>query len=154
MPLPKMPTRPATVLPVPDKAPAVRRTRRTQKETAAVTAAEPTEPTQLQPALNGLEATPPAPSRTARPAPRKTAKAALLTPAPDAPELAPGAASTDTTAMLDDTTAELAVRRPTAAERGRAAAGKPVVDKHIGSAKLFVLDTNVLMHDPTSLFRF
>src|SRR4249920_3281767 len=30
----------------------------------------------------------------------------------------------------------------------------PVVTRLRASAKLFVLDTNVLMHDPTSLFRF
>lgn len=38
---------------------------------------------------------------------------------------------------------------PTAAPRSRARA-----PKHTGPAKLFVLDTNVLMHDPMSLFRF
>ena len=31
---------------------------------------------------------------------------------------------------------------------------KPKKTKHIGPAKLFVLDTNVLMHDPMCLFRF
>jgi len=31
---------------------------------------------------------------------------------------------------------------------------KPRDDKNTGQTKLFVLDTNVLMHDPTSLFRF
>ncbi|MEQ1666764.1 MAG: PIN domain-containing protein, partial [Bdellovibrionales bacterium] len=29
-----------------------------------------------------------------------------------------------------------------------------MANKNIGGAKLFVLDTNVLMHDPSSLFRF
>jgi PhoH-like ATPase len=33
-------------------------------------------------------------------------------------------------------------------------APRPRRPKHTGPAKLFVLDTNVLMHDPTSLFRF
>ncbi|WP_332774811.1 PhoH family protein [Polaromonas sp.] len=33
-------------------------------------------------------------------------------------------------------------------------AAKPKKPKHIGPAKLFVLDTNVLMHDPMCLFRF
>src|SRR5208283_4495432 len=32
--------------------------------------------------------------------------------------------------------------------------GKTAQSRHSSSAKLFVLDTNVLMHDPTSLFRF
>src|ERR1700745_3997753 len=31
---------------------------------------------------------------------------------------------------------------------------KPAKTGHAQSTKLFVLDTNVLMHDPTSLFRF
>src|SRR6516164_5699989 len=31
---------------------------------------------------------------------------------------------------------------------------KPVKTGHASASKLFVLDTNVLMHDPTSLFRF
>jgi len=31
---------------------------------------------------------------------------------------------------------------------------RPVKTKHIGAPKLFVLDTNVLLHDPTCLFRF
>jgi PhoH-like ATPase len=34
------------------------------------------------------------------------------------------------------------------------AAAKPKKPKHTGPAKLFVLDTNVLMHDPMCLFRF
>src|SRR4249919_3644008 len=31
---------------------------------------------------------------------------------------------------------------------------KPTKSGHASATKLFVLDTNVLMHDPTSLFRF
>ncbi len=34
------------------------------------------------------------------------------------------------------------------------AAAKPKKPKHTGPSKLFVLDTNVLMHDPMCLFRF
>ena len=36
----------------------------------------------------------------------------------------------------------------------KTAASPTVVTRLPSSAKLFVLDTNVLMHDPTSLFRF
>jgi PhoH-like ATPase len=41
-------------------------------------------------------------------------------------------------------------------QRKAAAAGgsKPAKPKHVGPPKLFVLDTNVLMHDPMALFRF
>ena len=36
----------------------------------------------------------------------------------------------------------------------KAASKTPVVARLPAAIKLFVLDTNVLMHDPTSLFRF
>src|SRR5262245_64988358 len=39
-------------------------------------------------------------------------------------------------------------------QRKTASAESSVVARFPASAKLFVLDTNVLMHDPTSLFRF
>ena len=38
--------------------------------------------------------------------------------------------------------------------RGAARPSAPRKPRGTGPAKLFVLDTNVLMHDPTSLFRF
>lgn len=40
------------------------------------------------------------------------------------------------------------------ASRAPEPAPKPRKPRHSGPPKLFVLDTNVLMHDPTSLFRF
>ena len=43
---------------------------------------------------------------------------------------------------------------PAAAARRPAAEPKPRKPRGSGPAKLFVLDTNVLMHDPTCLFRF
>ena len=45
---------------------------------------------------------------------------------------------------------------PPAAPRAAqiAPAGRPRTPRGTGPARLFVLDTNVLMHDPTSLFRF
>ncbi|HET6829003.1 MAG TPA: PIN domain-containing protein, partial [Ramlibacter sp.] len=43
---------------------------------------------------------------------------------------------------------------PAARRRASAPAPKPKKAKPSGPTKLFVLDTNVLMHDPTSLFRF
>src|SRR5687768_6757483 len=50
--------------------------------------------------------------------------------------------------VVDKPFVELPIKRPAQPEpRAR----KP---RGTGPAKLFVLDTNVLMHDPTSLFRF
>ncbi|WP_374565381.1 PhoH family protein [Ideonella sp.] len=43
---------------------------------------------------------------------------------------------------------------PAAARKAPAAEPKPRKPRSTGPAKLFVLDTNVLMHDPMSLFRF
>ncbi|MDP2066349.1 MAG: PhoH family protein [Burkholderiaceae bacterium] len=71
---------------------------------------------------------------------------------------APDAAA-QTTALLDDLQSRCAAREPaTPRHKGPMA---PVAQaaprpkrKSSGPAKLFVLDTNVLMHDPMSLFRF
>ena len=43
---------------------------------------------------------------------------------------------------------------PAPARPASPAAAKPRKPRHVGPPKLFVLDTNVLMHDPMSLFRF
>jgi len=62
--------------------------------------------------------------------------------------------------LLDTSTAQALVATTQVAELGApaqpAAAGQPRPRKPRGTgpAKLFVLDTNVLMHDPMSLFRF
>ena len=47
-----------------------------------------------------------------------------------------------------------AVQTGSSARVDRSPARKPPKKKSTGPAKLFVLDTNVLMHDPMSLFRF
>ncbi|WP_164962116.1 PhoH family protein [Rubrivivax sp. JA1026] len=87
----------------------------------------------------------------AAPKPRKrTIKAA-------APQAAPAEAALE----LHDGGAAVAARRPTPAPAPAAApapvpAPRPRVrsPRGTGPVKLFVLDTNVLMHDPTCLFRF
>jgi PhoH-like ATPase len=63
--------------------------------------------------------------------------------------------------LRDGATAVAARPEPTAAAAPRPAAtrppeprAKPRKPRSTGPAKLFVLDTNVLMHDPMSLFRF
>ncbi|WP_038774432.1 PhoH family protein [Burkholderia pseudomallei] len=70
--------------------------------------------------------------------------AALLQPVPAAP--APVARSSKTDAAKPAAAAP-AAPRPAAKTRGRK-------DAEVEMQKLFVLDTNVLMHDPSSLFRF
>src|SRR5258708_16160366 len=44
--------------------------------------------------------------------------------------------------------------RPAEASRKSVPARRPRTESRQSATKLFVLDTNVLMHDPTSLFRF
>jgi PhoH-like ATPase len=94
-------------------------------------------------------------------------KAALLAPAEFESQAAPkgtkrkptdaGHGSEPATPVLDffDDSAQAAAPklapRPAPAPRTEPKVRKP---RSTGPAKLFVLDTNVLMHDPTSLFRF
>ncbi|CAD5373692.1 PhoH family protein [Rubrivivax sp. A210] len=79
--------------------------------------------------------------------------------------LAASAASTASAAVANARTLPAATAAPAAPTRPAAAARpaarppaapapKPRKPKSGGPAKLFVLDTNVLMHDPMSLFRF
>ncbi|MDV2209462.1 PhoH family protein [Burkholderia pseudomallei] len=75
---------------------------------------------------------------------RANQTAALLQPVPAAP--APVARSSKTDAAKPAAAAP-AAPRPAAKTRGRK-------DAEVEMQKLFVLDTNVLMHDPSSLFRF
>ncbi len=58
------------------------------------------------------------------------------------------------TARLGAAVIELPAPAPTPMPMPMPAAAKPRKPRHVGPPKLFVLDTNVLMHDPMSLFRF
>ena len=68
------------------------------------------------------------------------------------------------TALLDEVSNQFEVKSPSSAvntsssspknSSAPTAQAKPKKLKSIGPTKLFVLDTNVLMHDPMSLFRF
>jgi PhoH-like ATPase len=74
----------------------------------------------------------------------------LPTPARSAPDTAADRQSPSARLALVDTAADKApVARTDAKPRGN---GRK--QRANGPSKLFVLDTNVLMHDPTSLFRF
>ncbi|TFW33564.1 PhoH family protein [Massilia horti] len=147
MPLPKMPTKPATILPVND-----------------YPKAEPGKPVRaVASAKAGNDAVEDLISGEAVPAPKTKArksKAALLAAAP-APGLEPVSAPGSAPAGKDSVRAKL---KEADIERPHPAKHKPVeinvksstsrkADK-AGAAKVFVLDTNVLMHDPTCLFRF
>ncbi|WP_418320552.1 PhoH family protein [Piscinibacter sakaiensis] len=72
----------------------------------------------------------------------------LFDPAPHSPAATSAAAAIGVLAPERAATARSAPTRPPAPEKRKR---KP---RGSGPAKLFVLDTNVLMHDPMSLFRF
>jgi len=166
MPLPPAPTKRAAILPAeaydtPDPAPSSRATGRRTSATRGEAAVE-------------LRAVPPAASAPAQPdsspAPASTpSTASLLTAHPSGKR--PHAPQSVAPALVP---AEAASPRPAARGRGRpvAAEAEPVAaapapapqpstsgrarkTRAAGApSKLFVLDTNVLLHDPTCLFRF
>jgi len=89
---------------------------------------------------------------SAAPSARVTAKATGPAPASTpalAPALAPASVPAAPSRAATPAPAATAAPAPTPAQRPRAR--RP---RDAGPAKLFVLDTNVLMHDPMSLFRF
>ena len=106
-----------------------------------------------------------APARPSNKAARKTAAllAAADEPAAEHPQALdefdprsgggdahPGAYAADAEAYVEEPQVQQAQRKRTPT----APAAKPKKLKSTGPAKLFVLDTNVLMHDPMSLYRF
>ena len=128
MPLPKPPTRPADMLRGSDlEAPATPPPEKRSKKGRAAADAP------AQTTLDLLDSSPPV-AALARLAPVVTARA----PAPSAPAPTPAPARAALHAPPPAPAPQRRVRTP----RGT------------GPAKLFVLDTNVLMHDPMSLFRF
>jgi PhoH-like ATPase len=165
MPLPKLPTKPATILLAKDYP-------RAEPGKSPVRATAKAENDPVEDLISGAAV--PAPKTTK---PRKS-KAALLAEAPareDTPAGAPAVAA--------PVTPPAPVRAEKPAKPGKAAKGgasaklretdmnEPHPAKHkpvevnvksqasrkadtSGTTKVFVLDTNVLMHDPTSLFRF
>ena len=127
MPLPKAPTKPATLLTDLDSSTPRASARKPKLEV-------------ITPAAKTV-----APSATAVSVPATPAALPQRAPAPARPTPAARAPQTDKPANT---------ARPAAARK--APARSPVKANRVddGIQKLFVLDTNVLMHDPTSLFRF
>ncbi|MEZ5603611.1 MAG: PhoH family protein [Burkholderiaceae bacterium] len=129
MPLPKPPGKPATLLDISSAVEA----RATRPATAR--------PSKSAPAT-AHEVVPMSAARGAAAQPAPVPAVAPVTPAaPSAPHAEPPAARVSAAARAAAPRAGTATRR----EPRRQAARLP---------KLFVLDTNVLMHDPSSLFRF
>jgi len=122
MPLPKMPSKPASML-SPEDYPKADRNK------------------PVKPNITLVETSAPAV------APQEVAVAAPVVA--DAKVAAPRARITGKTAAV----AEKPKAAPKSAEVRPKSPTSRVADK-LGKSKLFVLDTNVLMHDPTSLFRF
>jgi PhoH-like ATPase len=172
MPLPKIPTKPGTLLPAADYPKADRGVTPVYAVAPAApvtsfSAAAAAAPEPVQDLISGKAA--PAPKRTTR------SKTALLAAAPDpvaappaAPAPAPAPAAAPAVAPARGKAANAPVRAKETLENGigevHSAKHKPVEPTvksstsrkadTTGLRKLFVLDTNVLMHDPSSLFRF
>jgi PhoH-like ATPase len=146
MPLPKMPVKPATLLPVNEYPKA-----EPGKSPVRAVAAAPVEADPVEDLISG-KAVPASKSSRAR-----KAKAAPLAAVPSTQgESAtwPARAETGANARLKESDmdephpsrhkpVEVTVKSSTSRKADRS-----------GQTKVFVLDTNVLMHDPTSLFRF
>jgi PhoH-like ATPase len=124
MPLPKMPTKPAALLTPKDYPKAAKGKTNKQTKTPAV------KPSIQQPVV--------APTATQKFVPHDT-------PKPSAPMQ-----SNTAKAMLSDQ--PISPEKKQIRARLKSSASRSA--DHTGINKLFVLDTNVLMHDPTSLFRF
>ena len=146
MPLPKIPTKPATLLPV-NEYPKAEPGKSPVRAVAAPVEADPVED------LISGKAVPAAKSNRARKGQATPLAAVPSTQA--APQAAPERpARADTVAKLKETDMDEphpAKHKPVEVNVKSSTSRK--ADKS-GKTKVFVLDTNVLMHDPTCLFRF
>jgi len=160
MPLPKLPTKPATILLAKDYP-------RAEPGKSPVRAAAKAENDPVEDLISGAAV--PAPKTTK---PRKS-KAALLAEAPAREAMPPAAPATVPAPARADKPAKpgKAAKEGPSAKLRETDMNEPHPAKHkpvevnvksqasrkadtSGTTKVFVLDTNVLMHDPTSLFRF
>ena len=131
MPLPKLPTRPAAIL---DLSTIERPTKATMQQIE-----------EIQPELDGITSMP---AFLHKPIEAPTAQ-------PSAPMLVPGKATVLDIQARSTGDSKAAPAKKTATpspSRSNKRAGSKA--SSTGITKLFVLDTNVLLHDPTSLFRF
>jgi len=158
MPLPKIPTQPAALLLAKDY-PKAAPGKSGPRAVPAVAVAAPLDP--VDDLISGKAVAKPKSSRrkadvlplAAAPALSSSAAPALSTSAAPAPAPVPAA---PITARNDATDNERAAAHP-AKHKPLEAVIKSSTSRQAdkrGVSKMFVLDTNVLMHDPTSLFRF
>ena len=150
MPLPPAPSKKATILPTSAYAnPGEGNSRKTSSRSRAADSAHPEAKLEAPEPLLVIPSAPAAPTPAKAPSRRKTAStqvSALLSPPAAAPAVAKSTPTTPAAAPTAST-APAAAEAPASAPRSRKA-------RHTGPTKLFVLDTNVLMHDPMCLFRF
>ena len=167
MPLPKIPTKPATLLLAKDYPKAERVTAAvatTPPPVAAVAAAPALKSASKKTAPVKAVAPVAAPAIVAKaPAKAKARPALTVAPAVAAP-VAAAAAAKAVPVKAKAPAAKAKVTPLAPVEKPHPAHHKPVevalkskasrIADQAGTSKLFVLDTNVLMHDPSSLFRF
>lgn len=150
MPLPPAPARRAALL-SPEAYDVVARPGRTQQPDApeAVESAAPRTPARKTAPRAALQAVPSTTLQAAeqRPAGRSSRSEPAAAPAPTTP------ATARSTTPGRKTARTAAAPAPAAAPASRTS-GSTKRTRPSGPSKLFVLDTNVLLHDPTSLFRF
>jgi PhoH-like ATPase len=156
MPLPKLPTKPAALLLAKDYPKAEPRKTSVRAVPAAAQAQAALDP--VEDLISGKAVPAPKAARGARPkaaAPAPSATAATVVPVPaQAPPANPDAAIPALRAKHPDS--ELDTPHPPKHKPVEAVIKSSTsrqADKS-GTSKMFVLDTNVLMHDPSSLFRF
>lgn len=150
MPLPPAPARRAALL-SPEAYDVTAQPGRTPQPVAseAVESAAPRTPARKTTARAALQAVPVTTAQVIEQAPAgrgRSEPAVVQAPAP-----APTTARSTTPGRK---TARTAAAAPTPAAPVSRASGSTKRTRPSGPAKLFVLDTNVLLHDPTSLFRF
>src|SRR5450830_248826 len=149
MPLPPAPSKKATILPTSAYASTGEgNSRKAGSRSRTADSAHPEAKREAPEALLAIPAAPAAPAPAKAPSRRKTAStqvSALLSPPATAPAVAKSTAASPAAAPL---------AAPTPAAEAPAAPARSRKARHAGPTKLFVLDTNVLMHDPMCLFRF
>ncbi len=144
MPLPKPPAKLGALLhpPAPD---------------ADATVTSPRAPKRAKSGTAPLAQSSPTAASRAAPGKTRAPSAPASSPAVPAPAVPPAAASRLAGKAAPEVAAAPAhgaVAVPANLQRRKAPAPKPAARQAAAVRKLFVLDTNVLMHDPTSLFRF